>query len=287
MKLQKIKIPKLVGFFMFIAFLFGAGYLIPWTTVLGKAGLLEPAVANSLQIYSSILFFIVGVIFIYLANYFWKRNNTYCDNIGIYNKESTIFKNFTYPQIGFLSLITFAGTFLVLNLLKLFGSGFFGLKVLPQQFSPVDSLLVSTLQIPIAEESMAFFALGILILGLTILAIKFNWSKRSFTVYKYTLAFVGMAILGGIWHSTVYSNSSVALLTTSFFWGVKAILGLITGFMLVPILFHMTNNFFIDFTRLYSSDATLGFVFGLLIVFGLIYFYLYRKNGDWYKGADR
>jgi len=285
MKLRKINIPKPIGFLIMISLTFFAlGYLLPYSLVLGKAGLLEPSVKESLSIYSNIFLFLIGFIIIYFANLLWKRNNKYGDNIGIFNKESTIFKNFTYPQMALGGLITFASVFLVINLLKVFKNGFFGLRVLPQQFSPVDSLLVSTFQIPFAEESMAFFTLGVLILVLTILAIKYNWSKQNFNVYKYSLAFVGMSIFGAIWHSSVYGGQDVAIITTAFFWGIKALLGLLTGFILIAVEFHATNNFFIDFQRLYSSDFLLGFMIFLIVGLSVLYYSIYKGRLFPFKG---
>jgi len=271
-----LKINKIVGFLILVALLFAVGYLIPYTIVLGKGGILQKDISEKLGIYSDILFFAVPLIVLYVANYLWKRNNEYGDSIGVYNKEETIFKNFTYPQLTLASFILFGWLFFLVNTFKFLGSGVFGLKVLPQQFTPIDSLLVSTSQIPIAEEFMSAFTLGLICLILTIVAIKLKWNKKQFKWYRLGIVIFLMSAFGFIWHKTAYPTSDVAGLVVALFWGLKAFLSLITGFFMVALALHMNNNFFIDFSRLFTSDIVLISTSIALMGLTFLYYWIYK-----------
>ncbi len=263
---------------MLMAILFGIGYLFPYTYVLAKAGLLDPEIKDQLAIYSDIILFGFAMIIIWMVNYLWRQDDKYSNNIGIYNKEETYFKNFTYPQITLLSLIFFVGIFTLLRFFDLLKSGFFGLKILPQQFSPIDSLLISTAQIPIAENFMAGFTIGLICLIITFISMKYGFSKENNKIYKYFAVITGLMVFGFIWHQTVYGSSSIAGTTVALFWGLGALINLLTGFFIPFLILHATNNFFLDFGRLYSSDFVLGFAVFIWVGFIVVYGWLYRKN---------
>ena len=259
-----------------MSILFGLGYLLPYTIVLAKAGLLEPDVAEQLSIYSDLMLFGFAMMILYAVNFLWKKNDKYGDNIGIFNKEETIFKNYTYPQLTLLSIIGFSGFFLLANLFEFLGKGFFGLRVLPQQFSATDSLLVSTFQIPIAENFMAGFAIGLICLIITFIAVKYNLRTTDFKIYKYITVILGLMIFGYVWHLTAYPGSDVAGFVVAIFWGLGAFLSLLTGYFVVFMIMHQTNNFFIDFSRLYSSDVVLGTAIFIIISLSLLYYFKYK-----------
>jgi len=275
---MSIKIPEIVGFLILMAILFGLGHLLPITIVLAKAGLLEPDIAEQLNIYSDIMLFGFAMMILYVANYLWKKNDKYGDNIGIFNKDETMFKDFTYVQLTLASLIFFSGLFLLANFFKVLGKGFFGLKVLPQQFEPVDSLIVSTFQIPIAENFMAGFTIGLISLIVLYFAIRYSLSKVEYRTYQYTAVVIGLAIFGYIWHLTAYPGSDVAGFVVAIFWGMGAFLSLVTGFFGVFLIMHMANNFFIDFARLFSSDVVFGAAILIIVSFGALYWFLYKEK---------
>ena len=279
--MTKLKIPEEVGFLTLMAILFMVGFFLPWTIILGKAGLLHEDIANQLDIYSKIFIFIIGVIILYVSNLIWKQNNKYGDNIGIFNKEETIFRDFTYPQMTLLSFIIFPIFFLIANVTQNLKDGLFGLRVLPQQFSPIDSLLVSTAQIPIAENLMAAFFIGFIVLILMVIAITTNMKKEYFKTYRLVFVTLGLGILGYIWHLTAYPGSDIAKLTVGIFWALGGFISIKTGFIVPFLAMHMSNNFFIDFSRLYSSDVVLGTA--ILIIASLIgiYVYVYGYKNNW------
>lgn len=283
----KFKIPKIVGFLILISILFGLGYLLPYTVVLAKEGLLNESIKEQLAIYSDIIIFGFAMVLIYGVNYFWKKDDKYGNNIGIYNKEETIFKKFTYPQLTFLSSIFFVGIFILLKATNVLKQGFFGLRVVSQQFSSVDSIIVSSFHIPIPENFMAGFTIGLISLAITFISIKYNVKPANHKIYKSTAVILGLSLFGFLWHQTVYGSSSIASSVVAVFWGLGALISLATGFFVPFLILHITNNFFIDFGRLYSSDFVFGFTIVSLLVLIIFYGFIYRKDGNWWKGANR
>jgi len=281
---MEIKFKKIVGFLLLMVLLYFLGYLIPITLVLGKMGLSEPDVAEQLNIYSDIMLFGIFLIILYIFNFLWKKNDKYGDNIGVHNKEETMFKNFTYPQITLYSIIVFGGAFILASLTRTLGKGFVGLAYLGQQFSPTDSLVVSTLQIPIAENFMAAFTLGFICLIITFFSVKYALSVENHKILKYLIGVIGLAIFGAIWHNSVYSGSEIALITVAIFWGIGAFISLLTGSFIPFWVMHLLNNFFLDFSRLFSSDMVLYSTISVWFLFLVMALIIYRGR---YFGKKR
>lgn len=280
--MAKLNIPEPVGFLLLLSVLFGLGYLLPWTFVLGKQELFSEGFTAQLDIYSKIFMFIVGLAIIYFANYLWKQNNKYGDNIGVFNREETIFKDFKPMQVELLSFIVFPILFLFANLTNRLGSGFFGLKILPiQQFSPSDVLIVSTLQIPISENIMAAFAVGLIVLVLMVIALLTNMEKKDFNNYRLIAVTLGLGLLGFIWHKTAYPNDAVTGLVVGFFWAIGGLISILTGSFIPFLAMHMSNNFFIDFARLYTSTSALIGVIAVILGLTALYIYFYGYKNNW------
>lgn len=266
-----------------LAVLFGLGYLLPWTFVLSNAELFSEGFTDQLDIYSKIIMFIVGILILYTANYLWKQNNKYGDNIGVFNRDETAFREFKPFQVEFLSFVVMPILFLIANLSGRLGDGFFGLKVLPvtQQFSASDILLVSTLQIPISENIMASFAVGLLVLSLMIVALLTNMKKEDFTTYRYIIVTLGLGLLGYLWHLTAYPNSATAGLTVGVFWAIGGLISIWTGSMIPFLAMHMSNNFFIDFSTLYTSSSAMAWVIFSIVALAGLYVYIYGYKNNW------
>lgn len=276
--MPNFKIPKIVGFLLFLSILFLLAYLIPYTQVFAKAGLLDPDISQQIGIYSDLMFFILGVAILWLFNFFWKAGHKYGKNMGFYNKDETFFRRFTYPQIFLLSTIVFGIVFMLSSFTRLLGKGIFGLRVLPQQFSPIDSLTLSSLQIPIAENLMLAFSIGIIIITLKLIAVRIDMSKENYNILKFLFVIIGSSVLGFIWHQTVYGSSEIAGFVVAIFWGLGGLLCIITGSFILYWIMHLMNNFFIDFSRLFSSDVVLFSTISVFVVLGILYFIVYRKR---------
>jgi hypothetical protein len=274
---------KLVGALILFALIFTVGLLIPFSVVLGKVGLKDPDIVNQLDFYVNLIEgFGIAMIVLYLINFFWKRNNQFGDSIGFFNigeKPSlSFFKRFTAVQLTLLSFIFFSSIFLLANSLKILGKGFTSLVVLPQQFTPLNSLSVSTALIPVGENLLAGFTLGILLLALTIFSIKYKLKESDYKTIAYLIAFFGIGIFGAIWHQSVYGSSDIKIYVVFLFWGIGGLINLATGLWTVFWVMHLTNNFFIDFSRLYSSDTLLFVAIGIILGLSVLYYFLYQNR---------
>lgn len=279
--MKQVKIPKIVGVLMLGAFILVIGYLFPYTLILGKQGLENLEVANTIDFYLKVFYGgLIGVFVIYFINYFWKSNNKLGDSIGFFNigeKPSfRFFKKFSALQLTLLSFMLFSFIFLISHFLQLAGS-LTGLKFLPQQFSPLDSLALSTAMIPTSENLLLAFTIGILILIFSFIAIYFKLSPKEYPFYSLAIVTLGSGIFGVIWHSTVYVGSDVALPVVFIFWAFMGFLAIATGLWTIPFLVHLLNNFFIDFTRIFANDLLLaGVVFVMVFLTAVLYYFLYK-----------
>ena len=285
-----MKIPKEIGALILIGIMLFLGFIFTLTLVLSNQEISNEEISFNLFLFSLILgISLFGTFVVYFTRYWWKGDNKYGDSFGFFNigekPSSSFFKRFTAPQLAILSIIFFGVLFLLANIFQT--GNFTSTIVLPQQFSKGASLMFSTFLIGTAEESMNIFVMGLLVLGLILFAVKYKMSFENFKI----IYFLGIPIVIGIfailWHKSAFPSSDLALYVVFLFWSLKAFLILITGFVFIGLSIHWQNNFFIDFSRLYSSDFVLGFTIFALIGLTLLYGLIYRKNQDWWKGANR
>ena len=282
-----MKTPKEVGALVVIAIMLFMGFVYPLTLTLGNEELTNPDVSFKLFLFSLILIIgSVGALVIYFTRYFWRKDNKYGDSFGFYNigekPALSIFKNFSPFQLALLSLIIFSSIFLTANLLQTSGiiasNQFTSTIVLSQQFSKTDSLMFSTFLVPISEEALNIFVMGLLVILLIFIAVKYKLSFSDFRTYY----FIGIPLLTGtlavVWHLNAFPGSDIKLWVVFLFWVIKNLIILATGFIFAGIFMHQANNFFIDFPRLFSSDVVL--MTSILSILGLIvlYWFLYKNN---------
>lgn len=270
--MPKIKLKKDVVAVILLILVALFGYIIPITLTLGNQELSNPDIAFQINIFSTIL--TIGLLVVaglYFTRKIWRQDNKYGDGFGFFNigkfPSFPIFEKLKPFQITLLGIIIFSGFFLLNNIINFLRDGAFGLSVLPQQFSNTEALVFSTLLIPISEEMLALAVTGIFVLVLVVLSVVFNVSKRDFRIYYLLVIPVLIGLVALIWHNNVYAASDLAQTTVVIFWILKTFLILVTGFFVVGVIFHMANNFFIDFTRLFSDDlvrtVTIAIVLGL------------------------
>lgn len=281
---------KEIGALISIALLLFLGFLFPITLALGNQEISNPDVSFNLFLFSIMLAIgLFGIGIVYFARYLWRKDNKYGDGFGFYNLGDkpalSFFGRFSPLQLTLLAIMLFSVTFLFSNLLQI--SGFTSSKVLPQQFSPVESILFSTFLVSTGEEAMSIFLSGLLVLALVLIAIKFNLSYREFRTYYFIGIPLIIAVFAVIWHNNAYVNSEISLAIVFFFWLAKEVFSLATGLIFIRVIIHSFNNFFIDFVRIYSSDLYFAIMIGVIFLTGIIYFYLYRKKGAWYKGVNK
>jgi hypothetical protein len=273
------KLPNVVSALILIALMVLIGYVVPITLVLSNSEISNPEYSFSLNLFQGILFAgIFGIMVLYFARYLIKKDDKYGNSFGFFNigekPALSIFSRFTPLQLTILFGILFSVIFLSANLLSL--KGFTSAKVLPQQFSPGESLVFSTLLIPTAEESLSMFVTALLVLALVVIAIKNKMPSGEFNTFYFGLIPAIMGAIAVFWHLSAYQGSDISLIIVFMFWAVKTLLVLVTGFFVVGWLFHTFNNFFIDFSRLaISSDTVLWTIIGIIVVLVGLYALLY------------
>jgi hypothetical protein len=255
------------------------GIIIPLTLGLGTESLAEEGVGDIIEFYQKFYWSLTVIWAVMIAFIFIKKNNQYGDGIGFaeigQKPAMSFFKRFTGLQLTILSIIFFTIIFTVANYMK-FGA-FTSLRTLPtMQFTKAQSLLFSTLVIPAPENLLLGAIIALTLLVGTILAIKYKPSYSEYIVYLYIAIFIIGGIFGWVWHNSAYPDSDISKLIIFFFWGIGAIISIATGLWLVFWIMHTENNFFIDFSRLYSSDILLTFVVVFVIGMCFIYWWLYR-----------
>lgn len=282
-----MKTPKEIGALITISIMLLMGFIYPLTLTLGNQELTNPDVSFKLFLFSILLIVgSVGTLAIYFTRYFWRRDNKYGDSFGFFNigekPALSIFKNFGAFQLALLLLIIFSSLFLTANLLQNSGiiqsNKFTSTIVLSQQFSKTDSLLFSTFLVPISEEALNIFVIGLLVLALIFIAVKYKLSFTDFRIYYFVMIPILSGILAVLWHMNAYANSDIGLWTVFFFWSLKNLIILGTGFVFAGIFMHQANNFFIDFPRLFTSDIVLTVSILTIISLAVSYIWLYRDN---------
>lgn len=275
-----IKLKNTVGFILTMGLVIAICYVLPITLSLGKQVFTEQEVQGTIQLFQGL--FIMGAILtilMFFVGYLWKQNDFLGDNWGIYNSNGKLtlpfLKNMSPLQKTFLAFLLFSAIFLLINSLG-FRQSLVGINTLPQQFTPLESILFSSLLTP-ASENLLFT--GVLALGFFLLQsafIKFKGNKKDYSGWAYLVALLVSITLGVIWHLNAYSGSDVALVTVAVFWGMMGLMSLVTGLFTIPLVFHIINNFFTDYTRLYVSDSSLYLLVIGWVIFVLIYYLIYK-----------
>jgi len=264
--------------YTFLALLIGIGFFLPQTLVLGKGELNNPEITFTINLFANILLAgAITVFILYTAFIILKKNNKYGDSAGFWNlgeKPSlSFFKRFTYFQIFLLSLMIFGTLFLLGNLYGM--QSLTSFKFLPQQFSKIDSLIFTTLIVATSENLMAMSVIFLVFTSLTLLAMKYKMNPSNFRTYYYTITPLVIGAVAVVWHSTAYPTSDIARTTVFFFWVVGSLITIASGSFIPFWVMHMANNFFIDFSRVYSSDllrATMGLsIVGIVVLYYVIF----------------
>ena len=294
-----IKLRKEVGFLIMMLVVLGFTYFLPYAMLLGKGEFAEHSeYLVKADLFTNIYIAgFIGVILVWIILYLLKKNDKFGDNAGIFNVgekpgwDWLKKRNIGNLQLTWFMTIVFSIFFLVGNMTQWIKGSFIGLNFLPQQFTPIDSIIFSSLFTPTAENLMFAGVLGLFYVLTNVFFINLEKSKK-FKVQisdhqsiMFIIAIFISASLGVIWHMTAYSTSTLALYNVFFFWMIMGVMALITGSWTVPLMFHMLNNFFLDFGRLFTSDALLFVTMSIITFLGVGYYLTYRKRLLGYEGG--
>ncbi|MFW6026207.1 MAG: hypothetical protein ACOCRX_07680 [Candidatus Woesearchaeota archaeon] len=193
------------------------------------------------------------------------------------------FKSYSSFQIFLFSLIVFSFLGFLQTATK--QQTFTGIATLQQQFTEIGSISFSSALVPIAENLPVASAVALFLVMLRFYGRKYDLSKGNFR----SLALFGsigiFVFLGVANHLLRYSGQDVAVFIVAGFWGVMGLLTFITGSVIPALIMHFSNNFFFDLKRFFSSDTVFIWASSIIVLLTLLYFYLYREDMKWLKGA--
>ena len=283
---MKLDLPKPALFLLIMAMFLFFGWYVPQTLVLSEGELFNEETTFQSNLFNNILFGGLALssllFFLFMG---WKRNNKYGDINGVIGEGnyagSRWWHKYDLLQRIIISILVGGLIFFTSTLLRL--GTFTGLRVLPQQFTPVKSLIFSTLMIPFSENPMAIGLIMVTILLMTFLAIKYDISVNDFKIYILIIVPIVLGSFAILWHRTAYAGSDYALGVVFAFWFIGGLISIYLEDAIPFLIAHMFNNFFIDFTRLFTSDTALItvalFIFGIpALVWVLVYGFKFKGS---------
>ncbi len=275
------KTKKIFTFFAQGALLLFAGFLITQSIGIGAKVFDIAGLMGTFNYYVVGIGFMLGLSFLFIAQLIDKKEDKKYGNSVAFSSPGerpalSFFGRFSSIQIFMLSVIIFGvfGLFAFVSKME----SFTGTIIIGEQFTAQSELLFSTLLVCISENLGAAFVIGLMLFLLGMWARKIKMNTATFTVIAIFLIPLICAIYGVANHLTRYGSSDISLLIVFFFWLIGGILTVATGSFLPFFVLHMSNNFFVDMQRLFTSDITISYTIGFLIVFTMLYGVIYRKR---------
>jgi len=206
-----------------------------------------------------------------------KYGNTLFFNSQGEKPSVSFFKKLSTFRLFLLSTIIFSiiGLFTVFRSQKQFTM----VPSLAQQFTPAGNLIYSSLLIPLSENMGAVAVIVIIAIFLRIFARKYKWSPGTFNSFAYLLIPISTGIFGVANHVMRYQGSDINLFTVAIFWAIGGLITVFTGSFIPFWVMHITNNFFIDINRYFSSNIVMPIVIVIIIILIGFFIYLsYKSN---------
>ena len=236
-------------------------------------------------------FYIIGGVFAFilflLQGYaiFIKDDDEYGTSIGFSSQEEeepylSIFKGFSNFQLLWFSIIIFLFLGLLNQTIFPEQKAYTGTKFLQsQQFTATDSLIYSTLLIPVAENLGSAVVIALIMISFASFFNKWDISPINYSIAIFLVipSLVGIFGLGN--HLLRYAGSEIALTTVFFFWFIGGLITLLTKNFIPFWIMHDTNNLFLDLSRFFSNDLMLLYVGGIWVIITTGYFFTYGLKG--------
>lgn len=262
--------------------LISVGLFFPQFLGLSKAGFEDPQILEKFQFYSNTAIgFLVGLIFVYLVELLVRKGDkSYGDSV-LFNAPGEkpalpFFKRFSTLQLTLFFLIIW--TVLAFASQSLQMETFTGVGTLGQQFTPIDSILFSTVLVTISENLGAGFFMAVILAGIRLYARKTDMSSNSFVLISRFLLPILVGIYGLSVHLMRYAGFDTSLTVVFIFWFIGGLITVLTGSFMPFLTMHIANNFFYSLSESFSSDIVQNTAFiGIAILIGL-YFLIYKNK---------
>lgn len=259
------------------------GFLVSQTVGLGAGGFDSESVLKQFNFYTIGAFYLVLIVmFLILTISITRRNKEYGDSVfyvsqGEYPSLS-IFKKLSTLQITLLSFIIFLifGIFALVTRQETFT----GLKVLEHQFTPISSVLYSSLLIPISENAGSGALIALLSFSLIYFALKYNWNRASYRILALVLIPLIVGLYGYTNHLLRYSASEFNMGVVFVFWTIGGFMTVLSGSFIPFLIMHLTNNLIFDLKRFFDNDIVLITGFAIVIILSIVILILTAHRKD-------
>lgn len=227
--------------------------------------------------------FLLGVIAVKVVSMFvFKSANKEIEGTIIHDPEQSILPNWIVIKspwmLGYFCIILFGLFFWVASSYQTF---FAAVPEYEQQFTKGADLFFSVYPASPVETLGAVFLISLVGLILGIMTLKGKLGKGTF---------LAMFIIGGslismfygiINHVARYSGSDIAMTAVMVFWFILGLMTVLSGSVIPALIFHDLNNFFVKFSKLFSSDIVTFVTFviiGIMVLMFLVMLFRRNKN---------
>lgn len=271
------------------AILTALAFLVSQSVGLGAGGFDTEFILQQFSFYMAGFIYLGIILMLFFAEKIIKKGDVrYGDSLAYASQGESpslgIFKKVSSFQLFLGSVIIFG--FLGLGMVVTNQTTLTGLKVLHvQQFTPVGSILYSSLLIPISETFGAAAVIALAMFTIRWYARKNNWSKANFTISTLFGSLILVTIYWVINHLLHYGGDDLSLTVVAGFGFFGALITILSGSFIPFWVLHLMNNLFFDLRRNFDSDLIVIYTVAFLVMLVVLYVYLYiirkkKKNNS-------
>jgi len=288
---RKDIIMKFVSTGILAAILLFIGLTVPQLLGFAGGGFEKNEILEQFDFYIPLTIgYLIGVFILFIVVLILARGDRRYGSTVLFNSPGSLIPLPKILRNPFGLVIISAIVFTILALITVLRTQttFTGLAVLPQQFTPTESLLFSSALIPVAENLGLAFVIALTFVFVLLIARKINMSKANFIIILFVLIPIVSGVYGLANHSIAYPDSETDKLIVFGFWSMSGLITVISGSFIPAWIAHIDNNLFIDLARLFASDAvrnwTIGIIFILILSLVIIIFTSRRIRKRRFKG---
>lgn len=250
-----------------------------------KGEILSDSVKDILNSYRA---FCIGGIFCILIFYFillLMEDDEYGDSV-LFNSVGD-FPSFKIPfvpngwALGLLSIIVFTIIGLLTTLNQQSYVSFSDTPFTQEAFSPVQSIVFTSLLVPGSENAVAGGLIAIAIAFAYMFARRQDWSSINYRLVIGLISVIIPTAYSVALHYTRYSGSDVALISVAIFWALGGLVTFLTGSFIPFWIWHIENNIFYAIQSQFAGDTiyyVMGTFLGVSIIAYIILFVIYNKD---------
>jgi hypothetical protein len=222
--------------------------------------------------------------FIFYKNFKKGLRNEY-EPLCLYSKNSTLSKIsiFNWVSSPLKLFLISAIIFTIIGLFSVSTNTFFSSAPTQQQFTTTGGVISAAEPAATSENLLLFFIMNLALLGVYILATKYNWSPETTTIIS-TIAVIIFCVMFWIfYHSAKYGGQETAMLAVIIFAFFGSIITVVTRSFIPWHIWHFCNNLFLTLGTHYSTDSimivtVLAVILPLILITILVFTFIPTKK---------